>query len=170
MNLSLRKLVWAILVEKGDALRALTRYKEAAASFEAVYEYAFAAPDTDTRHLVYQALNSAGFTLLCEAKQFLAAGNDNAGHTLLQAATAKFSLALTHSVDNPVVLGNAGYTSFLLGKTDEAYQFLSKAISLGGTQIRKGELDDAAIHPLPQDDDFRTLLASIPDPKPQGTA
>jgi tetratricopeptide (TPR) repeat protein len=169
MDLSLRTLVWNILTVKGHALRELTRYKEAAASFESVYEYASVAPGTDTLHIAHDALNSAGFALLCEAKQVLLSGNENAGRALLQAATAKFSLALTHSVDNPIVLGNAGYTSFLLGKTDEAYEFLAKAISLGGTQIRKGELDDAAIHPLPQDDDFRALLASIPDPTPQST-
>ena len=70
----------------------------------------------------------------------------------------------------PVTLGNYGYIQFLLGEKERARELLTQAITLGGEKIRQGELDDANLHPLPQDEEFRALVQSIPLPAAQAAS
>ncbi len=62
------------------------------------------------------------------------------------------------SPDNAFMLGNKGYTLYLLGRTEEAEPVLRRALELGGQNVRDAELEDADIHPLPQDEAFKELI------------
>lgn len=61
-------------------------------------------------------------------------------------------------------MGNKGYVAFLLGEEVETRELLTQAFAIGGEVIRKQELDDSQIHPLPQDKRFRELISSISVP------
>ncbi len=77
---------------------------------------------------------------------------------LLSQALTDADAALNISPDNATMLGNKGYTLYLLGRTEEAEPVLRKALELGGEKRRDGELEDADIHPLPQDEAFKELI------------
>jgi hypothetical protein len=49
-----------------------------------------------------------------------------------------------------------------LGNKEAARALLVRAVGLGGEEIRQDELRDAEIHSLPQDEEFRELVRSIP--------
>lgn len=48
-----------------------------------------------------------------------------------------------------------------------AVREITQAIALGGEEIQKTELEDADIHPLPQDEEFKQLVLSIPVTPPK---
>ena len=77
---------------------------------------------------------------------------------LLSQALTDADAALNISPDNAIMLGNKGYTLYLLGRTEEAEPVLRRALELGGEKVRDGELEDADIHPLPQDKAFKELI------------
>ena len=80
---------------------------------------------------------------------------------MLTQALEKIDASLQRLPDEPITLGNRGYLLFLLGRGDEAKQVLASAIKLGGEDLRKAELADAEIHPLPQDEEFKALIKSL---------
>ncbi|MFP2906061.1 hypothetical protein ACLESD_13570, partial [Pyxidicoccus sp. 3LFB2] len=53
------------------------------------------------------------------------------------------------------------YIAFLQGRHDEARSLLTEALRLGGESVRRTELQDAAQHPIPEDEAFRALLHSL---------
>jgi hypothetical protein len=112
------------------------------------------------REQVADALNGIGFHHLCQAKERLQHSDEAAARDLLVRAEADIAEARSRSED-PFILGNAGYISFLLGRTDEARTLLALAFQLGGEELRQAALEDSNIHPLPQDEVFRALVRSL---------
>lgn len=159
---ALRTHVARAMVNKGHSFFALDRSEEAIAAYEAVVQRFGDATEHALREQVARALNSIGFRIIYDAKRLWAAGNEASGKELLLRANEKLHQGLLRAPENAYILGNLGYISFLSGRQDEARELLTRAISLGGEKVRKGELDDADIHALPQDEAFKELVRSIP--------
>lgn len=149
------------------ALEASTEYGAAAAAYEKQYEMAHGnTSKNDAAPNAVDLLHKAGFARLCEAKQVWRAGDPASARVSLTAASEKLFRAAELAPEDPTLLHHAGYSAFLLDRSDEARDLLTKAIALGGAGTREGALKDAAVSSLPQDAAFRALLASIPDPPP----
>ena len=112
------------------------------------------------RQQVANAHNGLAFSQLCNAKALWLTEADRAREALEQALD-NIDHALEITPDKPIALGNHGYILFLLGRREEAHEVLSRAIELGGDSLRQAELEDAAIHPLPEDVDFIALINSL---------
>ncbi len=61
-------------------------------------------------------------------------------------------------MDRAFLLANSGYALFLLGRFPESEALLREALLDGGEAIRKGALEDAALHPCPWDEAFETQV------------
>ena len=158
---SLRRQVAMAMVNRGVALSAAKRVEEAIVACEEVVSKFGASEVEALRNQASAALNGWGFILLCKGKQLFNQADVEGGRESLVLAEQKFADALKLCNEKPIALGNAGYVAFLLGRESDARDLLTRAIHLGGDDIRAGELADTAIHPLPQDLAFRALIASI---------
>lgn len=157
----LREQVAKALVNKGVSLGRMGRNEEEIACYDEVLKRYGDAPEADLREQVANALNGRGFMLLCEAKKVWCGGKREAARSLLERSLQDILTALERDPDNPICLGNHGYVLFLLDRGEEAQIALAKAIELGGEKLRQGELDDAEIYPLPQDEKFKSLIRSL---------
>ncbi len=140
----------------------MDRREEAILVYDTLVQRFGDAPEAELRKQVARALNGIGFPLLCQAKRVWAAGDEQAARSGLLEAQQKLIAATMRDPDSPMVLGNVAYVDFLLGNKEQARALMSRAIGLGGEEIRRGELADADIHPLPQDEEFKELVRSIP--------
>jgi tetratricopeptide (TPR) repeat protein len=147
--------------QKGWALTALNRSEEAIAIYDEVVRRFGEASTPALQEQVAGALNGIGFRMICEAKKRWVNGDEPLARVGLLKAQEKLAAAIRRKQDDPVILGNQGYTAFLLGDEDKARSLLTRAIALGGEEIRQSELEDAEIYPLPQDELFRALINSI---------
>ncbi|MDZ7297569.1 MAG: hypothetical protein ONB50_06240, partial [candidate division KSB1 bacterium] len=161
-ELPLREQVATALVNKGYRLGQLKRSEEELAAYDEVLRRFGEATELPLREQVAMALNGIGFKLLCEAKQIWANGEAGKAKQHLLLAQEKIVASLERRPQEPVALGNYGYIQFLLGEKEHARELLTQAITIGGEKIRQGELEDADIHPLPQDEEFRALVQIIP--------
>ncbi|OEJ68476.1 hypothetical protein BEN30_05965 [Magnetovibrio blakemorei] len=152
------------LVAKGLALSLAGCPEEALATYDAVEARFGGAAELVLREQVAKAQGNRGFTHLTLAKKAgqTAQGVEQA-QGLLMTALADVEAALGVQPDDPIQLGNKAYALFLLGRNAEAEAPLRRALELGGEEARKNELDDAKIHPLPQDDAFVALVNRIWD-------
>ncbi len=155
---TLRELAAKALLNKGGVLRRLERVAEALSTYEEVVQRFENSEEALLSTQVANALNRVGFLLLCEAKRLWGAQEVL---TLLEKAHEKVQASLERRPDQPFALGNAGYIAFLQGRRDEARSLLAEAIKLGGEELRKAELDDADIHSIPEDEEFRALVRSL---------
>jgi tetratricopeptide (TPR) repeat protein len=114
---------------------------------------------------VTSALTSVGFDTLCQAKENYLKGDRDIGHLNLLNARQRIEAAVKLRPEYAIALGNKGYIEFLLGEKDLAREILTRAIGLGGKELQKGELDDSHIHELPEDEEFRQMVLSIPLPE-----
>jgi tetratricopeptide (TPR) repeat protein len=162
----LRERVAKALFNKGVSLGALNRSEEEVAVYDEVVKRFGDATEPALRKQVATALNEIGFNLLCEAKRMWRAGDETAARDRLLRSGQSLTEALDREPDDPIVLGNLGYAAFLSGRTEEAHALLRRAIEIGGETIRQDELNDAATHPLPQDEAFKELVRSIPAASP----
>ena len=169
-ELPLREQVAVALVNKGNRLCRLNRSEEKLAVYEEVLRRFGKATELPLRKRVAAALNSIGFHLLCEAKYAWVSGKESEVQQLLVTAQEKITASLARRPNNAITLGNHGYIKFLLGEKEQARELLTKAIALGGEEVRKTELEDSNLHPLPQDEEFRGLVQSIPLPTAQAAA
>ncbi|HKO62798.1 MAG TPA: tetratricopeptide repeat protein [Pyrinomonadaceae bacterium] len=147
---------------KAMALGSLGREEEAIAAFNYVVENFGASPEPAVRRGVSQALNGLGFMQLKAAKLALTKNEQADGSKRLTESQELFTRALEYSPDEPIIIGNQGYVAYLQGDKEKARELLGKAIEMGGELIRQIELQDALIHPLPQDKEFCDLVNSIP--------
>jgi len=157
------------LVGKAQALMQLGRYEEAlsaAADTAARYESTGAG---SLQKVAHSAMAVAGLALVYMAKRAWQSGDDVAARALIESAESKLALARGQQPRNGTLLGYYGYAAFLAGHESEPAIWLTQGIKLGGNKVREGVLKVVAVEPLPRDDDFRALLASIPDP-PAGEA
>jgi len=103
-----------------------------------------------------------GFTHLTMAKEAgqKPDGEDEA-EALLKNALVGIEGALVDQLDEPMKLGNRGYALFLLVREDEAEAPLRRALELGGEKAFENTMEDAKIHPLPQDKAFVALVERL---------
>ena len=156
-----RERVVNALVNKGIALDLMGENEKAIAVYDEVVKRYGDAQEAGVREQVVGALNGKGFRFLCAAKKVWQAGDETTARAILAKALLDIEAALVRKSDNPICLGNQGYILFLQGKVKEAGEILAKAILLGGEKLRKNELEDADIHPLPQDGAFKALINSL---------
>jgi tetratricopeptide (TPR) repeat protein len=161
-KLTLREQVVKALFNKGILLSQLNRNAEAIQVYDDVVKQFGETTELTLRERVADALNGIGFAMICESKRVWQDRNEEQARDILSKSMEKVKAALEIKPNEPVILGNLGYIHFLQGNIEEAHEFLNKAIALGGEEIRQGELADADIHSLPQDEDFRALIHSIP--------
>lgn len=115
----------------------------------------------EVRKQVATAISNQGFGLLCSAKKAMSENNPS-GFSYLKEAQKTIERSLEINPENPFAIGNQGYISFLLNERETAREQLSRAIQIGGEEIRQAELEDSHINELPQDGEFRELVNSIP--------
>ncbi len=155
---ALRDQVAKALVNKGFALGQLGRTDDEIAAYDLVE--ARYANDTALRKQVAYAQNGKGFTLLCRAKAEWA--NPERRQANLDTAASLFEQAESEHPDKPMVLGNRAYCAHLRGEPVEVVRpLLKRALKDGGERLYKGTLDDLAVHPVPEDAAFRTLLEEV---------
>jgi tetratricopeptide (TPR) repeat protein len=163
--------VGVALYNKGVALAELKRNDEAIETYSEMARRFGGSTESHLRKNVVDSYNNAGYLMLCEAKRVwdIPAGSvPMDANAYLDGAYARFIAAFQLNPDEPLVLGNLGYVSFLLGKQRNNEIFLKraetclrKAIAIGGEEIRQTELEDADRFPLPVDEEFKTLVRSI---------
>ncbi len=101
---------------------------------------------------------------MCLAKkEWQTPKKENEAREILSQALADVDASLEVDPDKSIPLGNKGYALFLLGRPEEAEPVLRHALKLGGERLRNGELEDADIHPLPQDEAFKALINRLWD-------
>ena len=117
------------------------------------------------RERVARALNVIAFQTLCQAKAAQAQGRKDESLSLLTTAALRIDEALLRFPKNAMYLGNRAYLHFLIGDRTRAREFMEEAIRIGGATLRDAELADADINPLPEDEDFKAMVRSIPLPQ-----
>ncbi|NMO21173.1 TIGR02996 domain-containing protein [Pyxidicoccus fallax] len=110
------------------------------------------------RRPVSEALRKSGFCELTEAKRRIQQGEEGAASMLLSAKD-RFEAAATLEPDRLTVLHHAGYAAFLRGSRDEARAIFSKVLGRGGEALP--ELAGMNAYPIPQDEEFRSLLREL---------
>ena len=155
----LREQVATALVNKGVALGNAEKLEDAIATSDEVVRRFGDAEEPALREQVAGALTGRAFSRLCLAKRsWRGPDREEEARGLLAQALTDADAALNISPDDPIMLGNKGYTLYLLGRTEEAEPVLRRALELGGEKVRDAELEDADIHPLPQDEAFKELI------------
>lgn len=156
-----------ICIEYVSNLLDAGRYAEAASSATQAHERFRDAPEPSIQALMPHVLNGAGFALLCQAKQTWQGGDAAQARKLLEQASRTLAEARAREPEHPIILENAAYTAFLLGHEEEARTLLENALKLDHDNVRKGALQDTAIHTLPQDEAFRALVSALADGPPK---
>lgn len=160
----IREMVARAQVNKGVILDERGQRDEKFKLYDEIVERFGDATEPGIREQVGYALNSIAFDLLCDAKAtWNREGQERAIEGLRQAAEGA-ERALQYLPSNPMVLGNKGYALFLAGETEAGGAALREAIKLGGEDMRRAELADAEINPVPLDEKFKELVQSMPAP------
>lgn len=160
-EVSLSELVAKALVNKGYILGRQGNDDDANEIYDDVVRRFGESTERPLRRQVACALNNFGFSLMIRGKQRCLDGDHLDASRLWTLAETKFSAALKRDSLDPVLFGNAGYVAFLLDREAEARMLLSRAMSLGGEELRASELEDADIHSIPRDEEFRRLVRSL---------
>jgi tetratricopeptide (TPR) repeat protein len=74
----------------------------------------------------------------------------------------KITEALRFLPEEPHCLGNLAYIAFLQGRHEEARAGMAEAVRRGGEPLRRASLEDADLHPLPEDEAWRRFLRELP--------
>ncbi len=156
---TLRKQVAMAIFNKGVDLGKAKKLEDAIAAYDEVVRRFGDAEEPALREQVALALNGRAFYRLCLAKRsWQGPDGEEEARALLSQALNDADAALNISPDDAIMLGNKGYTLYLLGRTEEAEPVLRRALELGGEKVRDAELKDADIDPLPQDEAFKELI------------
>ena len=156
---ALREHVAMALVNKGVTLGNAGKLEDAIAASDELVQRFGDSDEPALREQVAMALNGRAFSRLRLAKRsWRGPDREEEARALLSQALTDAEAAVDIRPDNAIMLGNKGYTLYLLGRTEEAEPVLRRALELGGEKIRDAELEDADIHPLPQDEAFKELI------------
>lgn len=113
------------------------------------------------RASVNNALNNIGFTFLMQAKQAPQADR----LALLQQALDPLQQAFDRQPETELkamVLGNLGYSHFLLGQPDEAERYTRECLQLGEDKVYQAQQKDAQQHRLePEDSEYEAMLHRV---------
>jgi len=161
---ALREQVATALVNKGVRLGRLNWGEEAIAVWDEVARRFGEATEPALREQVARALNNSGFTDLCRAKTHRKTGENDQARSALLRARKRLQEGLERNPNSEMILGNLGYVEFLSGERETARRYLERAIAIGGQKIREVELADAERDALPEDEEFKKLVLSIPLP------
>nr|WP_315475339.1 hypothetical protein [uncultured Undibacterium sp.] len=134
-----------VLAFKAEALRNLKRENEALTIYSEMIKLFKQQSDSEVNYLIAGAFNAIGFTLLLKAKQNWEDFDQRTN--LLDVSLINFESALKLSNDHnrPVILGNNGYTLFLLNRKDDARIVTEECLKQGGINALKTQLVDAKI-------------------------
>jgi tetratricopeptide (TPR) repeat protein len=168
-EVALRDWVAKALLGKGVALGGLSRHEEEIQAYDSVVARFGAVTEAPLSEQVGWAINAVGFDFLIQAKRTWLQGDAKGAKDQLREAREKLTLALERLPRSAVVLGNLAYVEFLLDHRDSAGEHLAVALEVGGEESRQAELADTQVHSLPQDEEFRNLIHSIP-PQKEGSA
>lgn len=157
----LREVTAKARFNKSFILSSKGHHKEAFVLCKEVVENYGTSSDWTLQELVGQALNGMAFFSIVTAKAARLKGDQKGFSRQLKRAADYVEKALEKPGENGIKLGNQAYIAFLLGHKEEAQKLLTQAIRLGGERIRQGELKDAFINELPEDIEFRTMVASV---------
>ncbi|MEQ1915080.1 MAG: tetratricopeptide repeat protein, partial [Sideroxydans sp.] len=114
------------------------------------------------QELVAVALNGHGFSVLIQAKRLW---DKEAERTQLLSESLVLyerSKAITQENEmKAIVLGNVAYALWLLGRRADVEAPLREALTLGGEEIFKVEIEDTKISPVPVDSGFEQLVTRL---------
>jgi len=158
--------VASALLYKGVTLGQLHRSEEAIQAYDALLARFGQTSEPALQERIAAALNGIGVQMLRAGKRLWAEGDEKTARARLAEAQQKFAAALQRAPDNPRILGNQAYVLCLLGDSDAARPLLTRAIELGGEELRQDALTATETSPISQDEAFKTLLASIQPPPP----
>ena len=159
---ALRELVAKALVNKGITQGQLNQSEAEIATFDEVLRRFGEATEPALRELVAEAMNGAGFNRLLKAKAQRGPANPT-GQVLLETALVNLDNAVSRCAQpDGMMLGNRAYVQCLLGHGSAAESDFAAALRApvnGGQKIYEGTLKDLDMHPLPEDEKMRELLA-----------
>ena len=147
---------------RSTALGSTRRTDEALTACNEIIEIYGKESDPTLIEIVSDTFNSMAFNLLILAKASRLNGTEEAAVLQLSRAQGYIVKSLEKDPNDPTKLGNQAYITFLLGRKDEAQKLLNEAISIGGEKFRQGELNDSYINELPEDAEFREMIADLP--------
>ena len=156
----LQEQVAKALINKALKLREMNRFADERAVYLDVIERYEKATEPVLKKIAAGAFNSVGFQALIAAKATLKT-DKTAGKNELREAERYIKAARERDPADPIIIGNHAYIAFLLDRKDLARKWLTEAIELGGETLRQGELADADLNRLPEDDEFCELIRSI---------
>ena len=150
------------LVNKALALSRDGCTEDELAAYNVVVERFGDSEDPKVRNQLSKAFGNRGYLRLTLAKEAgQKTGSADEVKALLLGTLSDVEAGLEDMPDDPMHLGNQAYTLFLLGRDDESEEPLRRALELGGEELYLGTLDDAKIHPLPQDEAFVALVERL---------
>jgi tetratricopeptide (TPR) repeat protein len=161
-----RDLVAWSTYQAGISLDHLQQPAEAEKQYREVVERFASDATPDCREVWASAMNALGDNAVIEAKKVWIASGEQAAVSHLRDAGRCYATALERAPDHPYLLGSQAYAEFLLGNREQARRLLARAIPAGGEELRSAVLEFAFQQPLPEDDDFKALLDSIPAAPP----
>jgi tetratricopeptide (TPR) repeat protein len=160
---------WALVdsfLGKATALIQLGRITEALNMADDAFAHANNLDEPELRdRSVSAALIIFGTSNIRMGKQALQSGEETKAQAYLQRAESMLSAGCQRFPQKALLFGYSAYVAFLAGRQDESRALLTQAVELGGAKPGDALLKIVAIHPIPQDNEFRALLASIPDPQ-----
>ena len=162
---TMRQIYLTGLVGKAAALGLLGRFTEALGITDDVLTSIERENDPTLLEAAIPSLQAVldSFTIPM-AKRALRSGEGAEAQVALARMESVLSLGRQRLPQNAELFGYSAYAAVLAGRQDESRALLTQAVELGGAKLRDTLLKLVATHPLPQDDEFRALLASIPDP------
>lgn len=156
-------LAWAIY-RQGVLYGDLGQSGQEAACYQRVVDSFSADKALDLPEVCSLALDALGDLQVSKGKEALLVKDTDGARRYFQAAEEFFNKALERAPENPYVMTSQAYLAFLQGNRERARELLMRAIPLGGEDLRSAELESKFVHPLPEDDEYRALVQSIPVP------
>ena len=149
------------LSNKASALTALDRLDEANSIYDSIFQQFGSSTIPSLKDISNRCLNGKGYILILRAK--LAWEDEASRAKNLQEALQLFNAAdytLQKNVEE-FLLGNLAYCLWLLERSAETIDPLTKALKIGGSSLRDAELKDTEIHSVPPDAGFRDLINKV---------
>jgi len=157
---ALRELVAKALFNSAVSLEQIGRTEDALAAYDRIEAYSTDNTTSELHKRVAKARNGKGAILLYRAKANWADLPQRQAD--LSAAVRLFEQAEREHPDRPLVLGNRAYCAHLRSEPIGVVRsLLERALKDGGEWLYKGIVDDLAIHPIPEDAAYRTLLDAV---------
>ncbi len=133
------------LAFKAEALRNFNREDDALIIYSEMIEFFKQQSDSEVNYLIAGAFNVIGFTSLLKAKQNWADFDQRSNLLDISLINFESALKLSNDHNRSVILGNKGYTLFLLDRKDDAKIATEACLKQGGVNALNTQLSDAKI-------------------------